>query len=109
MQQAVALWCGRGFRVLFERVRMQRPRDLTPPVAMASDVRLARLEDQSVLETLMDGYYDKVLGCLPERDELAADIRRRRGVVRRRAEMDRSSECCIWRWAGRALRCATLW
>lgn len=23
----------------------------------------------------MDGYYDKVLGCLPERDELAADIR----------------------------------
>lgn len=75
MQQAVALWRDRGFQVLFERVRMQRPRDLTPPAAMAPDVRLARLEDQSVLETLMDGYYDKVLGCLPERDELAADIR----------------------------------
>lgn len=75
MRQAVELWQSAGFQLLFHRQRMQRPADPTPPESLGAGVRLARPEDQTVVQAMMDGYYDPVLGCLPTADELAEDIR----------------------------------
>lgn len=74
MQEATEFWQTQGFCPLFERMRMQRPA-MSAPETMAPGVRLARPDDQTAVQALLDSYYDKTLGCLPTVDELAQDIK----------------------------------
>lgn len=73
--RSVELWRERGFQTLFHRERLTLPGNTrTSPGDGALEARMAGPADAAELWALLQDSFDPLTGCLPTREELAADV-----------------------------------
>lgn len=72
LQEAIGCLQAQGMRQLFLRHRFARTPEAVPPPRQS--ITVAALQDRDRVDALLKAHYSPLTGCLPNREELEADL-----------------------------------